>query len=145
MVSKLKESTRCARCKADYSQHDGVGTGYARTRDTDERICYDCAADDELRDMYVSGRAMLYLSGETIVPFTGPGIVPTADMMKNITVGNWTGRFKLKVHGYVIGRHNIAGIRTDVWFTDRRGQEWWGYVVGRDTQVVHCRRLKVKE
>jgi len=40
------------------------------------------------------------------------------------------------------GRHNIAGIRVDVWFRGPDGMPWHGVNYGHHSQLTHCKRVK---
>jgi hypothetical protein len=44
--------------------------------------------------------------------------------------------------GRTTGRHNIAGVRYDVWFRGPDGHVWWGVQYGDMTQICHCKRTK---
>jgi hypothetical protein len=144
VTTEVMAPTHCACGKAFADDATSLVPGYARKADTNEHVCYDCAARDELAMMHAAGKAMLYLTGDIVVPFNGPGVVPPISHLQNVRVTNWTGRISFQVTGRSVGRHNIGGVRTDVWFKDDEGRDWWGYQVGRDTQIVHARRLKVR-
>ncbi|MHA2265304.1 MAG: hypothetical protein ACXAEN_23185 [Candidatus Thorarchaeota archaeon] len=115
----------CADC-GNHEVHEVEcgGTGYARLKDG-RKICYSCSAIRERNDMNDAGRATLYLV--------------TRDDMLFVT--NWTSHLEFKVRMQNTGRHNIAGVRQDVWFYDAAGNRWWGVSYGHNTQLCHCRRL----
>ena len=57
---------------------------------------------------------------------------------------NWPGTLSIPVVGQPnIGRHNIAGIRRDVWFCFE-GANWHGAQYGNNSDLVRCRKLKPK-
>jgi len=106
------------------------GTGYAET-DDGERVCYDCCAGRDRGFMAKEGRIILYLTERA----------RDADSRKHYSVGNWPGtlRFQAVAHR---GRHNIAGTRTDVWFTGPDGHIWHGVQFGNFSELCHCKRTK---
>ena len=109
------------------------GTGYATVREggSEKKVCYACCAKRDIADMTATGRAVLYLA------VAGDGAA--APLWPVVT--NWPGTLKIAVKSRRIGRHNIAGKRTDVWFTGPDGKAWWGWNCG-DNQILRCRRLK---
>lgn len=106
------------------SPHDKFTTGYGES--DGKKYCWVCCAKDEREAMQKTGRAELYLSFNK------------TDYHGKVT--NWTGYLswpcKVKV-----GKHNIAGVRYDVWF-EAEGGVWHGVTYGNSTQVCHCKRLK---
>lgn len=96
------------------------GTGYAVDREG-RKFCYQCCAAEDRRQMATTGRATLYLTGNELT--------------------NWPGSLRIPVRAKSRGRHNIAGSRTDVWFTFG-GHGWHGVQYGDNTQLAHCKRLK---
>jgi len=133
-------SFTCTRCAETITYEPGAwGVGQATDKD-DNPFCYPCAATLEGEAMLKDGRATLYLSR----------IVEPSDFQKKhgiITkldwrVSNWSGHLQTTMVHIRKGRHNIARTRYDVWFT-YCGQEWYGVQYGENTQLLHCRRLKV--
>ena len=55
-------------------------------------------------------------------------------------ITNWPGSFRMPVTYQRHGRHNIAGTRTDAWFTFEK-QSWHGVLYGQNTQLIHCRKV----
>lgn len=103
------------------------GTGYGR--DAEGRtFCYQCCAAQDRRQMAETGRAVLYLTTEG--HSSGPYVLT-----------NWPGTLRIPVRAASTGRHNIAGSRTDVWFSFG-GRRWHGVQYGDFSQLTHCRRLK---
>lgn len=103
----------------------GCGTGYGyKSHNARFPICYSCCGENERRDMMKRGKACLYLA--------------------NGFVTNWPGSLKLRVRYQKSSWHNMAGKdgRTDCWFTGPDGKEWHGTSIGKDNQVLRCKRLK---
>jgi hypothetical protein len=127
----------CADCheeKVHVNPNGCGGTGYATVREDgiEKTVCYDCMGKRDSAEMEATGRAVLYLT------VAGPG----AAAPNWPVVTNWPGSLKIPVQSRRIGSHNIAGSRTDVWFTGPDGRKWWGVCYGDNTQLCHCRRLK---
>lgn len=106
------------------SPHGPHTTGYGVTQDG-RKHCYDCCAAADFEQMDRTGRIVLY------------------DVMREgrREVSNWPGSLRFNVFHAHKGRHNMAGWRYDVWFTDRRGNVWHGVRYGDNTELCHCRRL----
>lgn len=102
----------------------------------DKTICFDCCGVLDREEMNKTGRAVLYLSVESQNVGPEPG-----RRLFSGKVSNWPGTLSFKVTG-TCGRHNIAGRRYDVWFTDENGREWHGVTYGDWTQLCHCKRTK---
>ena len=110
--------TTCSMCGEECS------AGYGKNK-AGEIKCYACCAVSDLAYMDEHGEIWLYLTKDE----TGPKVT------------NWPG--SLSFPCYVRkGRHNIAGTRYDVWFTDRQGSEWHGVQYGENTQICRCRKIK---
>jgi hypothetical protein len=138
----MNNETHCPCGKAFADDATNFLPGYARRAADDVKVCYPCAAAGELADMHATGRATLYITGDEVVKYKGPGVVAPVSHLDNVVVGNWTGHFQFKVTSRWYGSHNIAGTRTDVRFRDDQGAEWWGVTFGNNTQLIHCKRLK---
>lgn len=117
MTTQTQELLDCGHVE---SPHSSITNGYGTTADG-KRHCYDCCAEQDRQQMRETGRATLYLAGE------------------NVT--NWLGSLKIRVMRQTEGRHNIAGVRYDVWFRFE-GESWHGTQYGDFTQIVHCKRIK---
>ena len=120
----------CADCgeeKIHVNPNGFGGTGYGIVREggVEKKVCYDCCGKRDRADMSATGRAVLYLT----------------ERPDGAVVTNWPGTLKFRVRYKKAGSHNIAGRRTDVWFTDADGREWWGWNCG-DNQILRCRRLR---
>lgn len=117
----------CATCGQRKGLNTGGcgATGYARTADRDEFMCYPCAAAAIAADLVRDGRGMLYL----------------ANRGGALSLSDWAGERVYKVHRHTQGRHNIARVRYDVWFTGPDGKNWHGVQYGDNTQICHVRRL----
>ena len=115
---------RCKRCNKEIVQPDGsFGTGYAVEADG-SKVCYACCAKKDKEQMRSTGKAVLYLDAEK----------------RQVT--NWPGTLRFDVTKLLKGRHNIAGVRYDVWF-NFGGCEWHGVTYGDNTQICKCKRNKV--
>lgn len=123
----IKTEYVCNVCKKQImKEKDSCSTGYAEN-DKKEKICYTCCAAEDIEYMKNNDRITLYLNSY------------------DKTVTNWPGTLKIPVkHGYIReGRHNIARVRYDVWFS-YAGKQWHGVQYGDLTQLVHCKALKQK-
>lgn len=135
-------------CGHDPSPHADFTTRFGVDSEG-RKHCYECCANFDREQMSKDGRATLYLT----VPdeFTGysravgraggwqaiPSYLPSEPVYY---VSNWPG--SLKYPAFVRkGRHNLAGTRYDVWFTDFQGRKWHGVQYGENSQLCHCRRL----
>ena len=89
--------------------------------------CYECCAKRERERMIETGRATLYLTTEQA---SGRALLT-----------DWAGQ--LVFRGGVVrkGRHNMARVRYDAWFTGPDKREWHAVQYGDNTQIAHCRRL----
>jgi hypothetical protein len=145
-------ATTCDRCGFDYSvdgPKDGQSgaAGYAVVREhgkMDQRICYGCAAESTKQQMIETGRATLYVTGDSPLRYLAQRsrgrrspVFPGDD----IQVSEWAGRLKFRPHEYSTGSHNIGGARLDVWFDGPDGHVWHGWHTG-DSQILRCRRTK---
>ena len=126
----------CADCGAEkvHVNPNGFGgTGYATCTEggIEKKVCYDCCAKRDRIEMTARGRAVLYLTEKRAQggPTTG------------MTVSNWPGTLSIPVRSWRKGAHNLAGSRTDVWFTDYEGRRWHGVQLGENSQLCRCRRL----
>lgn len=125
----------CANCEKNLPIQTNGGTGYGLDKDGN-KICYECCAIRDRAEMDRDGKITLYLTYET---FKLDG--KTVLLCGSAKVTNWPGTLEYK--GYVTkGKHNIAGSRYDVWFTDHDGKKWHGVQYGENTQICHCKRLK---
>ena len=120
------------------TETEGCGTGYGRDNDGKEH-CYECCAVNDLKAMIEAGRATLYLCD-------GDNPKPSYPATK-YKVTNWPGTLKFPVRAFKTGGHNMGGTRIDVWFRgpDEKGEMtaiWWGKMIGKFTQICHCRRTK---
>jgi len=115
-----------ALCRVEFQQNGG--TGYATLYESRERVCYACCAERDKKHMKEKGEIALYLSDD--------------GAMSSARVGNWAGTLNYKVVRYSRSKHNIAGVRYDVWFRDDDGALWWGVNYGHNSQLTRCRRLK---
>jgi len=101
------------------------GVGYVIVEDG-KKVCYECCGKRDRAEMTASGRIILYLTKGS----------------DGWTVTNWPGTLTFRVRERRVGKHNIAGIREDVWFIGPDGHTWWGVNYGYNSQICRCRRLK---
>jgi hypothetical protein len=111
--------------RIEYAPHS---VGYATEFDSDKKVCYECCAVRDKAYMKEHGEIALYLSDD--------------GAMSSARVGNWAGSMNYKVIRYSRSKHNIAGVRYDVWFRDDDGALWWGVNYGHNSQLTRCRRIK---
>ena len=120
------EKVICEGCGTE-CQSKGGAAGYGTSNG--KRYCYQCCAQIDRDEMDKAaqerGRFTLYLVKRNDSWF----------------VENWPGTlsFPARIRW---GRHNIAGKRTDAWFTDHAGRPWHGVQIGEWTQLCHCRPVK---
>ena len=116
----------CAKCQKEIPKppegHIG-GVGYS-TLPNGGLLCYSCCADMDREWMNGHGNIVLYL------------------VASNKAVINWPGTLCFAVDRFSKGKHNISKTRTDVWFCDAKGNEWWGVNYGNRSTLVHCKRIK---
>lgn len=87
----------CSRC-GKICVSDGCGTGYGKTTEG-AIVCYDCCGKEDKKSL------LSLKKGEKYYLYLSDG---------HLT--NWPGTLKIKVTPK-IGRHNMAGVRRDVWFS----------------------------
>lgn len=110
---------------ANSSGHGIDGNGAA--------VCYACCAELDKAQMRETGKAILYL---TMLQYGDRTFPPRASF-----VSNWPGSLRIDCTSITRGRHNIAGVRYDVWFVFE-GYYWHGITYGDNTQLCHCRKTK---
>lgn len=115
-------SGRCAICGKPFVS-DGFGTGYGITLNG-EKHCYECCGKEDkeqLLNLKPKEKMCLYLSKGKIT--------------------NWPGTLKIEPTKIREGRHNLAGVRQDVWFT-LEGNKYHGVQYGYDTEICHVQKVK---
>lgn len=115
---------KCSKCENNIVEHSSCGTGYGIDKDNN-KVCYVCCAEQDKEHMRTTGHIVLYLVKEE----------------RRLAVTNWPDSLSFVVSYYKTGRHNIAGVRYDVWFMFE-GQQWHGVQYGDNTELCHCRRNK---
>jgi len=121
----MENTFKCSVCKETKSfVPKGVTTGYGLD-ENDNKVCYDCCAEKDKKVMREQGKISLYLSNDNL----------------KYKVTNWPGTLCFIPYHVTTGRHNIAGIRYDVWFLFE-GKSWHGTTYGNNTQICHCKRAK---
>lgn len=122
VTKSRKDTFKCQDCHKELPVNKSGGTGYALYGE--KKICYSCAKDRELKaisKVAPGGKYDFYYSHGRVT--------------------NWTGTIVFRATGSRVGRHNMAGTRTDVWFVDHLGREWHGTNIG-DNDILRARRLK---
>ena len=113
---------KCAKCGREIVA-DGVAAGYGINAKS-EKVCYECCGKEDaarLRDMAIGEETYLYLSKDRVTNFPNTLNIPVISKR--------------------IGRHNIAQIRTDVWFA-YAGNMFHGVCYGYDSEILHVKRIK---
>jgi len=137
----------CADCgKTIEPPANSCGTGYGVARDG-AKVCYECCGKRDAEDMRQTGKATLYYFAGTRTPTNPDGLRVVCGATDNndktvSRVGNWPGTLMFRVKTWTHGKHNIARERLDLWFIGPDGKRWHGVRYGRDTDILHCRRLK---
>ena len=127
----------CERCGKKIVSKYEFTTGFAYYVDENGKrikICYNCCADierSEIEKCKPGDKYILYLHYEKNGEYGSSYVC------------NWPGTLKY-ICGVRVGRHNIARVRYDVWFTDHIGREWYGVRYGDNTEICHCKLLKPK-
>lgn len=123
-VSTMSEVLSCGHPPTPDS---GCGTGYATTRDTNERICYSCADARERESLKTQNTFAAYLSGDSkhLTTWTG-GVLATV-----------THRWFTSAGGFARGT-TITRFRA----TDVHGQRWYGTSPGPN---MYARMRKAKD
>lgn len=146
----MKVEFTCALCGIAkvYTKEGGGTTGYAHRLDSDEKVCFDCCAREDIAFMRAHDRITLYLNVPDQMPFSVgyyPGTGPATSRTPATgewTVTNWPGTLSFKVIRRSFGAHNVAGRRYDVWVNGPDGHVWHGVQYGDMTQICRCRRTK---
>jgi hypothetical protein len=141
---------KCAKCGLVKSVQASGGTGYGYMPGDNRPVCYLCCGDLDREVMLRDGKITLYLTCEPVSKALWKGRAYTAATLAfgpgRSTLGkvsNWPGTLEFPCYT-TYGKHNIAGVRYDAWFTGPDGFEWHGVTYGNNTQVCHCRRTKKK-
>lgn len=89
-------------------------------------VCYACCAEIDRRALSnakIGQKFSMYLN------------------VKTQELNNWPGTFKIRLHYVKRGRHNLAGVRFDVWF-GYAGKNFHGTSYGNNTDVCHIKCIK---
>lgn len=117
----MKTEFTCDRCKTTITHESDISTGYGVTPDG-KKHCFMCCGEMDYQSLETDNRITLYLTETCIIT-------------------NWPGTLKIVPYRTKTGRHNIAGIRTDIWFK-YKNNHWHGVTYGHNSQLLHCRRTK---
>lgn len=140
----MKTTFTCSVCRKTITHESDFTTGYGE-RDG-EKVCYACCGILAKADMLKTGKAVMYLSfdwPEYKKSWTFSQLRRPAghQSVENGKVSNWSGTVSFPVRYVNVGRHNMAGVRYDFWFTVD-GDNWHGVRYGDNTQLAHCKRIK---
>jgi hypothetical protein len=129
----------CSRCGQEIPPSPWKFTAGYATNDQGEKICYECCAELDKQYMRDHGKITLYLTDihrhDDRFRFRLDQVFSTVSG----NVSNWPGSLKFPDRNIKIGRHNIAGVRYDVWFVFEN-YVWHGTRYGDNTEIVHCRK-----
>lgn len=109
----------CGHLPSEHGHYD-VGYGIDINNKT---YCYACCANQDKTTMRQNKRIVLYLNDTQGY------------------VSNWPGSLKIKTTAQYIGRHNIAGTQTRIYFKFD-DKFWTGIQYGNNTQLCYCKELK---
>ncbi len=117
----------CVDCGEEKIHVDSLTTGYGIDKQGAQGLLL-LLREADSADMSATGRAVLYLTEE------GP---------EGAVVSNWPGlrSFGSVTSAWVLTTLPVGAV--DVWFTDSDGREWHGINYGHNSQLCHCRRLRV--
>lgn len=118
-------TVNCGLCGAECIP-SGCTLGYG-THENGTKMCFACCAVGDALTMEATGKATMYLT-------QGIGAA---------WITNWPGTLKFNATCVRKGRHNIAGTRYDVYFRVN-GAEWHGVQYGENTQLLRCKRTRVR-
>ena len=126
----MEHKFTCYKCGRKINHVSNLTTGYGLTKNN-HKVCYECCAIDDVEYMCDNGKITLYLD-ETIGS-------------KNYqTVCNWPGTLRFNIYSVSRKKTNWGLWRTDFKFAGPDGHVWWGYQIGENTQIAHCKRTKEK-
>ena len=135
-------SEHCAHCgnELPVNKPGALTVGYGRTPDN-KKVCFACCAFNDAQWMRRKGQIALYLTIPEDVDYFRRG-QRHGERYCRAEITNWPGSLKFRSGMVKYGRHNIAGIRWDVWFDGPDGHVWHGVSIGHNTQILHCKRTK---
>lgn len=97
-------------------------TGYGLDKDN-KIVCYECCAYEDKAYMILKGKNTLYYNE------------------KDNIISNFPGTLKITPYTIKKGKHNFAGIRTDVWFKFNK-KIWHGINYGYNSELLYCKVTK---
>ena len=127
MENTNTEKVFCHECGCE-CKPDGIFAGYGTDKDGN-KFCYECCGKhdkQELENMKIGEKTIQYLH---------------KDDENKWWVVNFPSSLKLRIWMVHEGRHNIAGIRRDVWF-DFNGNNFHGVQYGNFSELCYIRRVK---
>ncbi len=141
----MRYPKRCEKCRDPFVRptNGNPGTGYGvQVKGTRKHyLCYRCCAELEKEHMRKTGRGVLYFTYSSPCHnprFTSSGVNLTASDYK---VSNWMGLISITPMKVSVGKHNMARRKWSCWFAFE-GSVWYGYQVGENTDLLHCRRTQ---
>lgn len=124
----------CSVCNKEIISDSKYTTGYGIDSETGAKVCYACCGLQDSNYMRDHDRITLYLTVNHDHTSSYP--------RKLFKVTNWPGSLVFYPYDWSTGGHNWVGVRYDVWFKDKYGNQWWGVCYGKNTQLLHCKKLK---
>lgn len=134
----------CYHCNRIKSYKSNSIAGYANFQG--EKYCFDCCSVIDRNYMIDNGKITLYLTlnenYRKCLNKYKPGFF---NMLNSGYISNWPNTLKFNCniqfrrHG-----HNWGLNRYDVWFKGPDGFLWHGVSYGENTQLVHCKRTKIR-
>jgi hypothetical protein len=126
MLEVIKVSDICSVCQKEIVREEGsYGIGYGLNKNK-EKVCYQCCAEEDKKQMRETGKAVLYL-------------IKNKEGTWEVT--NWPGTLRFKA-GYIKeSRHNIARIRRDTWIVFE-GYYWHCIQYGDNSELCYCKKTK---
>ena len=99
----------------------GCGTGYGVDKNNN-KICYECCGKNDIENLKNGSLNVgLYYS--------------------NGKITNWINNLVINPYRHKTGKHNIAGIRHDVWFTCGN-KKYHGIQYGYNSEILHYKQVK---
>lgn len=102
--------------------------GYGKDRDSNI-VCYDCAGKMDADTL------------ESLKPGEWMDLYLVNDVDGNYWVQNWPGSLKFNIYPPHTGKHNLSGIRYDIWFFFRNNR-YHGVKYGNNTEIVHIQKVR---
>ena len=121
------ETFYCVSCKQEKTHTSEFTTGYG-VKPNGDKVCFDCCAIGDIQYMKDHGKNTLYLTWND----------------KGVFVSNWPGTFKAHCPVTWKSGHNWGLTRYNVRFNGPDKKVWYGYTIGDNTQICHCKSTKLE-